>query len=318
MKRLLPLILIFLSGCLMFADVPSAPVVEGMCYLTGYVDLQEAVDNCVNGGTVIIPAGVHEIGTVVINNNDEWQKVVNIQGVAPGHLGQSPPLGSGQWDLLLDGGYHYGTVLRGHIVVDEGARLYMNNLSMIGHAEGTAVQYNSTVPNGAFSSVSCGNYETCFYVRGYYLTFDDIDIAGVGTGFDVSGNVISLRDVDIKGCDLGANLSGANVGYDGGSVQGCNDGVLFGATVGKLGNIYFEQIVGYSLQVTGSGSEISPNFYATNSGSVSISGHDNIVFLGLNPSDMVEINGDTNYIYNAAFGQYNDTGWANVIERPYP
>jgi hypothetical protein len=102
------LLLLLLVSCLALSPA-RAPNVAGIVYLSQFADLQAAIDAAPNGGTVIIDAGVHDIGTVEVNANAAWIKVVTLQGVAPGYFPSSAPRGDGEWDYLINGGYHYGT-----------------------------------------------------------------------------------------------------------------------------------------------------------------------------------------------------------------
>lgn len=304
----------------------QAPTVAGVVYLSDFASLQNAINATPNGGTVIIPAGVHEIGTVEINDIGAWVKVITLQGVAAGYFPSSAPRGSGEWDYLINGGYTYGTILRGTITATRpGAKLRLRDLAMIGNGEGIAVDIgNGSVmfPDSLdMQGVFIGNYETAVRVRhGYYLSLHNVSIAGVDNGLLISGsNVVRISDIDVMTCELGASLDGDTVSFVGGSVQGCAAGVVLNTATSTLGGVHFEGIDGYSVEIAGSGNNVDPNFYASNAGGLLISGNNNIVTLGLNPVDAVELAGNYNRVAGSAYLQCDDSGYRNICESPsYP
>lgn len=325
MKRIALLLLVFLAACVLAADTPAPPLVPGICYLTDFPDLQAAVDGCANGGTVIIPAGIHEIGTVNLNNNSEWQKVITIQGAGHGHLGQAPGQGSSQWDYLLNhpsGLYHYGTVLRGHFVISHRLNsVYFRDFAMIGHGTGIAINYGDGVnmfPEGGMENISIGNYDIGIRLRrSYYMSIDDVSMAGVGVGLqNIDSNVITVSGLNIATCGTGLDVTGNGNSYYGGSMQTCDTGAILGGFGSTLTSFYFEQLTN-SLIVPGRGHSILSNYYAGNSGAITISGHNNYLYTSETVTP-VQVTGNYNRIDLSAYGSCNDSGFANECNSPYP
>lgn len=323
--------ILILGACSFSPATPVSPVVppssSGVINLSDYPDMQAAVNALPQGGTVLVNSGVYEIGNVVINQANEWRKVVTIQGVSPGYLGQSPPLGNSQWDYLLNHGYSYGTVLRGRFdVTTKGATLFLRDLSMIGYGEGIAVDIGNGsdmfADAGGIYRVSFGNYETAIRIRkSYFVPIADVFIAGVNTGIQIlDSNVIQMTGVDLMSCQLGADLQGVSISFENGSVEGCANGVRMQTLTGSLGNVYFEQILGLSLEITGNGNSITSNFYASNSGTVRISGKNNDITLGLNPNLPIDLTSTSsyNYVRGSAYLVCSDAGFKNRCEKLWP
>lgn len=327
MKRSIFMLGIFLSACLIAANPNQAPAVAGVVYMQDYASLQAAIDATPNGGTVVMPAGVFEIGDVVIASEDVWQKVVTLQGAAPGHLGQAPGQGSAQWDMLIDGGYTYGTFLRGTITVALGefsgattAKAYFRDFALVGYGEGIGIDYGDGInmyPEGAIESVSIGNFDTGIRVRkSYYMSITDVSMAGVGTGLLVQrSNVITVSGLNIASCGTGVQNDGASNTFLGGSVQGCENGVVLGGFSNVLGGFYFENISGASVSVTGRGNTVLANYYTD--GDLLVSGHNNRFFTS-ETSEPVQVTGDFNRVDLSAYGTCNDSGFANECIRLYP
>lgn len=320
MKRIVPFLFI-LSACLM-ASVPVS--VNGIVSLADYPSLQDAVNAVPNGGTVVIPVGVWDIGTVDINANQLWNKVVTIQGVSVGYFPSSAARGSSEYDYLINGGYVYGSFLRGHLdATTAGAKLRLENIAIIGDGTGTAVH----VGNGSvmfpdaldMEGVYIGNYETAIQVeRGYYMDLQNVSIAGVDSGVVIyDSNAVRLSSIDIMTCVTGIDAHGDSITYADGSVQGCDTAIAWDVTAGNLSGVHFEQD-DLAIELSGSGNQIQPNYYASNGGTVEIIGNNNIVTLGLNPSENVEISGSYNRVLGSAYFVCNDNGFGNICDRLFP
>lgn len=289
-------------------------------------DLQAEIDAACNGCTVVIPAGVYEIGDVVIGSNTQWQKVVTIQGAGHGHLGQSPPKGHSQWDYLLSRGYSYGTVLRGTISLVKGSftgattpKVYFRDLALIGHGAGIGIDYGDGVnmfPEGGIENVSIGNYDIGIRLRrAYYISISDVSMAGVGIGLqNIDSNNIVVSGLNIVACGVGLDVSGNGNDYSGSVVQSCEVGVRLGGLTGQLGGFYFEQ-TGISMEITGQGYTINSNYYASNSGVFRVSGKSNEIHLGLNPILPIELTSASAYntIKASPYLKYKDAGFKNTI-----
>lgn len=316
MKQITLIIALVLSACLVSGNAP-------------YYDLQTMVNEALNGGTVLVPCGVYDIGTVYINAVDDWQKVVTIQGCGHAHLGQSPAQNSTQWDYLIDRGYVYGTVLRGSIVVDKGAtagnassKLFLRDVSLIGYGSGIAIDYGdgtNMYPEGAIENVSIGNYDIGIRLRRvYYVSITDVSMAGVGIGLqNIDSNVITVTGLNIMSCGIGLDAGGSGNSYIGGSVQGCANGVKLGGFAAVFGGYYFEAITGFSLDVPGRGHTITSNFYASNSGQVRITGHNNSLYTSEIVTPIV-VSGNYNRVDLSAYGSCTDTGFKNLCTRLFP
>lgn len=309
MKKIITiLVLIFLS----FSPAPVGADI---------FDLQAEINNAPNGGTVVIPCGVYDIGGAIINLNNDWQKVVTIQGCGHAHLGQSPAQGHSQWDYLLERGYYYGTVLRGTITVNKGARLYIRDVSLIGYGSGIAIDYGdgtNMFAEGGIENVSIGNYDIGIRLRSaYYMSITDVSMAGVGIGLqNIGSNVITVSGLNIVACGTGLDVTGNGNVYIGGSVQGCGLGMRFGGFGSTLTGFYFEQDSA-AIELTGRGHVVLGNYYASNAGAITISGHNNHVLM----SEMVTpviLTGNYNRVSLSAYGSCNDSGFRNVCERLYP
>lgn len=315
MKRIFVTLLV-LASCLSFVQV---------------YDLQSEIDNASNGGTVIIPCGVYDIGDVIIASNDVWQKVVTIQGCGHGHLGQSPGQGSTQWDYLIERGYTYGTVLRGTISVQKGsypgattAKAYFRDFSLIGYGSGIGIDYGDGVnmfPEGGIENVSIGNYDIGIRLRrSYYVEFEDIHMAGTGIGLQIiDSNVINVRNFNVVNCGMGLDAQGNGNTFEGGSVQACNQGVQLGGFSNVFGGYYFEQIRDVALLVSGRGHTILTNYFAGNAGDpyIEISGHNNRLL----PTELnkpIVITGNYNRVELAAYSECSDSGYANQCTRLFP
>ena len=316
MNKTIVIVTFVLSACLLAAKPQQTPTVEGIVYLSEFASLQDAVTAVPNGGTVIVPRGIWE-GDAVIPAG----KYVHIQGVSPAVLGQTPPLGSSQWDYLLanySDTFLNGSILRGQIDASANAsKLALTNLLMIGHGSGTAITigadgYMSTV--APIEGVSIGNYDVGIRAtKAYLLTIDKMQIAGVGTGLIIrDGNLNRLWNVDITYCQLGADLKGEVI-WQGGSVQACTDGAKVYLTGGYIGQIHFEQIANISLDFDGYGSKLDPNFYATNSGRVIIRGYNNILDMGW-VSNVEFVYPKSSYNFVRLYGNYTAGGWQDRIE----
>lgn len=315
MKNTLLSLTLILSACLLGANSNQAPAVAGIVYLSDFGTLQEAVNAAQNGGTIIVPRGAWE-GDAVIPAD----KYVHLQGVSPAMIGQSPPLGSAQWDHLLinyPNAFLNGSVLRGHITATANAsKLSMTNIVMIGHGEGIAVDLGSASTfgyGGVFDNVDFGNYETAVRAEKVYnLTINKSRIYGVGTGLILkNGNLIRLRDIDIINCTLGADLKG-EIAWYGGSVQACSDGVKAYLTSGYMGQIHFEQIANVSLDFDGYGSKLDPNYYASNSGKIIVRGYNNILDIGW-ATNVEFVYPRSSYNFVTMYGNYSAGGWQDRI-----
>ena len=295
MKRLSLALLLVLSAC----------VVTGAAQT---FDLQAEINAAPNGGTVIIPCGVYDIGDVVIASDDVWQKVVTIQGCGHAHLGQAASLGNMQWDYLISRGYTYGTFLRGTISVKKGtfpdattAKAYFRDFSLIGYdGTGIGIDYGDGVnmyPEGSIEDVSIGNFDIGIRLRrSYYMSIDDVSMAGVGIGLqNIDSNVITVNGLNITTCQTGVDAGGNGNSYIGGSVQVCEVGFNLRGSSSILGGYYFEQN-GTSLIVSGTTHTVMSNYYAGNGGTILISGVGNEIFAA-----------DTN-------GPVTITGWRNWVK----
>jgi len=305
--------IIIIMVLVLFACITSAQVTP--------FDLQAEIIAAPNGGTVSIPCGVYEIGDVTINPQNLWQKVITIQGCGHAHLGQSPQKGSSQWDYLINGGYYYGTVLRGTITVNKGARLYIRDVSFIGHGGGVGIDYGNGVdmfPEGAIEDVSLGNYDIGIRLkRVYYMSIDDVSIAGVDIGLqNTNSNAITVTGVNIMSCITGMDLTGNGNVYAGGSVQSCGTGVRLGGFGSTLTGFYFEQN-SIAVEISGRGHSVISNYYSSNAGQLMISGHNNHVFMS-ETSMLITLTGNYNRVYLPAYGTCNDSGFANQCMRLYP
>jgi len=318
MNRIILALAFVLSACLVSGNAP-------------YYDLQTAINTAPNGGTVLIPCGVYDIGTVYINAANIWQKVVTIQGCGHAHLGQSPTQGHTQWDYLINGGYVYGTVLRGSIVVDKGvkasntsSKLYLRDVSLIGYGSGVGLDYGDGVnmyPEGSIENVSIGNYDIGIRLRrAYYITIDDVSMSGVGIGLQIlDSNVITVSGLNIGACGIGLDVTGNGNSYTSGSVQTCMTGAILGGSGATFNGFYFEQISGASLDVTGRGHDIGANCYASNAPRIQISGHNNRLFTSeILPSVPVVLTGNYNRVELPAYGVCSDTGYKNQCTRLFP
>ena len=271
-------------------------------------DLQAEIEHALPGATVQVPCGVHDIGDVVIKSTyppaETWQKVVTIQGCGHAHLGQSPPQGHSQWEYLLDRGYYYGTVLRGTITIEKGTgtppKVYFRDVSFIGYGTGTAVRYGDGVnmyPEGGFDSVSFGNYDTGILLdMAYYITVNDVSMAGVGIGLDIKqSNANTVSGLNVTTCNTGVRSTGNGNSFTGGSVQVCGVGFDLGGSSSILGGFYFEQN-DISLIVSGNANTVLSNYYAGNGGEILVSGVGNDIFAA-----------DTS-------GPIDITGWRNRVD----
>lgn len=305
----------FLSACSIGGRTNTPPVVEGIVYLSEFASLQDAVTAVPNGGTIIVGRGIWE-GDAVIPEG----KYVHIQGVSPAFIGQSPPLGSTQWDYLLasyPNNFLNGSILRGQInATARSATLSMTNIIMIGHGAGVAIDigaegYRNTV--APLDNVSIGNYEIGVRAtKAYLLSINRMNLNGVGTGLIIrDGNLNRLWDVDIMNCGLGADLKGEII-WHGGSVQACNEGVRMYQTAGYLGGLHFEQIATTSLFFDGYGGKLDPNYYATNSGTLVINGYNNIIDAGW-VSGVAQFTAKSKNNYAVLYGNYADAGYQNRI-----
>lgn len=315
MKKIIAAILLVLSACAMTGAVQT-------------YDLQSEIDAACNGCTVVVPCGVIDIGDVVIGSDDVWQKVVTIQGCGHGHLGQSPAQGSGQWDYLINGGYHYGTVLRGTISVVKGTfpgattpKVYFRDFAMIGYGEGIGIDYGDGVNmfgEGGMENVSVGNYDIGIRLRrSYYMDLRDISMAGVGAGLSViDSNAISVSRLDVMQCGIGLYNTGNGNSFVGGSVQTCETGASLGGFAATMSGYYFED-TDAALLLPGRGHTITGNFYASNAGAITISGHNNIVFTSETVTPVV-LTGNYNRVMLSAYGSCSDSGFANVCDRLWP
>ena len=281
------------------------------CLTTGAVqvfDLQSEIDAALPGATVNAPCGVFDIGDVVIKSEyppaATWQKVVAIQGCGHAHLGQSPAQGSSQWDYLINGGYYYGTVLRGTITLEKGTgttpKVFFRDVSFIGFGEGVAIRYGDGVnmyPEGGFDSVSFGNYDTCLLLdMAYYISIDDVSMAGCGVGLELrSANAITVNGLNVTTCNIGVRNTGNGNSFTGGSIQVCEVGFDLGGSSSTLGGVYFEQNT-TSLIVSGTTNTVLSNYYAGNGGTIIVSGVGNDIFAA-----------DTN-------GSITITGWRNRVD----
>lgn len=315
MKKTILTVALILSACLMAAKPQQAPIVEGIVYLSEFANLQDAITAVPNGGTVIIPRGMWE-GDAVIPEG----KYIHLQGVSPAVLGQSPPLGSSQWDYLLinyPDTFLNGSILRGQInATARASKLSMTNIIMIGHGAGVALDigasgYMNTV--APLDNVSIGNYEIGVRAtKAYMLSINRMQLAGVGTGLVIrDGNLNRLRDVDIINCGLGADLKGEII-WHGGSVQACNEGVRMYQTAGYMGLIHLEGITTTSLFWDGYGGKLDPNFYATNSGTLVVNGYNNILDIGW-VNGVAQFTDKSKYNMATLYGNYTDAGWQNRI-----
>lgn len=307
MKRIPLIFILILSAC----SLSAAPA----------YDFQTAILNASNGGTVVIPCGVYEVGGVVINPENLWQKVVTIQGCGHAHLGQGPTQGHSQWDYLLDRGYHYGTVLRGTITVNKGARLYIRDVSLIGYGSGVAIDYGDGVNmfgEGSVEDVSIGNYDIGIRLRrSYYMSIDDVSMAGVGVGLqNIDSNVITVSGLNIVACGTGLDVTGNGNSYNGGSVQACGLGMRFGGAGSTLTGFYFEQNAA-ALEVPGRGNVVLGNYYASNAGAISISGHNNHVLMSEMVTPIV-LTGNYNRVELSAYGSCADSGYKNICVSLFP
>ena len=294
MKKLSLSILLILSAC----------VVTGAAQT---FDLQAEINAASNGGTVVIPCGVFDIGDVVIASDTVWQKVVTIQGCGHAHLGQAPALGSTQWDYLISRGYTYGTFLRGTISVQKGAfagattaKVYFRDFSLIGFGSGIGIDYGDGVnmfPEGGIEDVSIGNFDIGIRLRrAYYMSIDDVSIAGVGIGLqNIDSNVITVNGLNVTTCQTGVDAGGNGNSYIGGSVQVCDVGFNLRGSSSVLGGYYFEQN-GTSLIASGNTHTVNANYYAGNGGTILVSGVGNLIFAA-----------DTN-------GPITITGWRNWVQ----
>ena len=317
MKNTIVVITLILSACLLAAKPQQVPTVDGIVYLSEFASLQDAVTAVPNGGTVIVPRGVWE-GDAVIPDN----KYVHLQGVSPAMMGQSPALGSTQWDYLLVSypqSFLNGSILRGHITATgNAAKLSMTNIIMIGHGEGIGIDLGNTSQvggyGGVYDNVDIGNYEIGMRAeKTYNLTINKMRIYGVGTGLSLkNGNLIRLRDVDIINCTLGADLKGV-ISWTGGSVQSCQDGVVIWQMGGYMGNVYFEEIAGNSLVFDGYGGHLDPNYYASNSGKLIIKGYNNVLDLGWTVGTPQFTSTARNNFVTLWGGEYVDGGYQNRI-----
>lgn len=304
MKRIILISILVLSACTLSA--------------VRTFNLQAAIDAAPNGGTVNVPRGVWE-GDAII----PAEKYVHIQGVSPAMLGQSPGLGSPQWDGLLNdfpNNFLNGSILRGHITsTDNASKLSMTNINMIGHGEGVGVSVANTPYGGVFENVSIGNYETGIsVVESYGITINRMQLSGVGTGMQMiglnnekGGNLIRLRDVDIMTCKLGADLKG-HIMWDGGSVQDCGEGIRMWSAGAFMSGIWFEGNDGAALVWDGYGGQLSPNFYATNGGNVVIDGWNNNLDLGWVVSAELTNKSQSNLV-TISGGELINNGWNNNI-----
>jgi len=300
MNKITLFLMLILSACVISAVEPF--------------DLQSEIDNAPNGGTVLIPCGVYDIGDVVIASNDVWQKVVTIQGCGHGHLGQSPALGSTQWDYLIERGHYYGTVLRGTISVQKGsysgattAKAYFRDFALIGHGSGVGIDYGDGVnmfPEGGIENVSIGNYDIGIRLRrAYYLDIHDVSMAGVGIGLqNIDSNVITTSGLNVTTCTIGLDVTGNSNTYIGGSVQACDTGVILGGFSQTLEGYYFEQTTS-ALHVTGRDGNVSGNYFAGNSGDVLITGINNKITMSEIVGQVVIEGGYYNRLWLSSYKQ---------------
>lgn len=314
MRRTIIIITLILSACVISARHQEVKPVEGIVYLSEFASLQDAITAVPNGGTIIVPRGIWT-GDAVIPEG----KYVHIQGASPAVLGQAPPLGSTQWDYLLTNypnTFLNGSILRGKInATARASKISVTNIIMIGHGSGVAIDigssaYMSTV--APLENVSIGNYDIGVRaIKAYQLSINKMQLAGIGTALIIKdGNLNRLRDVDITTCGKAADIKGEVV-WHGGSVQACGDGITFYQTAGYLGAIHFEQIAGTALFWDGYGGKLDPNFYASNSGALVLSGYNNVMDIGW--VNLAQFDARSKYNIVTLYGLYTDLGWQNRI-----